>query len=162
MQFFRGPFRDCVLGQADLRDAVVPFLEDWNWPGSVDDFLAAMLEAEPNDDAVDLASKLRENGKRCYVASTQEAHRAAFLEQTFGSTFDALFFSCRVGRTKGDPRFYEDVTPQIGAEPNEILFLDDAEGIVDAARNAGWNAEVYAIGDDLAATLSGYGLELSS
>ena len=34
--FFRGPFKGCVIGRSDLREAIEPYLREWGWPGSFD------------------------------------------------------------------------------------------------------------------------------
>jgi hypothetical protein len=40
--------------------------------------------------------------------------------------------------------------------PTSLLFIDDQQMNVDAARSIGWNAERYAFGDDLPALLGRY------
>lgn len=151
--FFQGPFQDCVLGLADLRDSVAPFLIDWAWPGSIDDLLALWFDADSdtNDDVLELAADLRRDGVPCFVASTQERHRAAHLEHRLGlgSRFDRLFFSCHIGTKKPDRAFFDHVASEIGVSPSEILFFDDRDSNVKGARDAGWRAERYELGDDL-------------
>lgn len=163
--FFQGPFRECVRGRADLREVIGPFLQEWNWPGTVDDFLRVWFEADSEVDqgSLDVASRLRADGYACYVASTQERHRAAYLRDVvgLGARFDELFFSWEVGVTKGDPMFFELVTVQIGLAPERILFFDDVDGIVETARGVGWKAEVYASGDDMWELLARHGVRPS-
>jgi putative hydrolase of the HAD superfamily len=164
LEFWRGPFQDCVRGQADVKEAVAPFLEQWRWPATVDDFLATWFEADSatNDEVLRTVPVLRRAGYRCWVASTQEAYRAEYLERHIGlgDLFDGLFFSCRVGTTKGDVTFFRHATERIGAPAEGILFFDDAEAIVETARSAGWNAEVYRFGDDIQQLLSRYGVSI--
>ena len=163
--FFQGPFKECILGRADLREALEPFLLEWGWSGSVQDCLDLWFQAdsELNQQMLDVAAALREDGRRCYVASTQEACRAAYLEDVLGlaSKFDGLFFSCRIGSSKPDRTFFDHTAENIGADPNEILLIDDHELNVEGARAAGWNAELYLFGDDLDAMLAKYGIEVS-
>jgi putative hydrolase of the HAD superfamily len=163
-EFFHGAFRDCVSGKADLKEAIAPFLDAWSWPGSVEHCLTTWFEAdaEQNHEALDIAADLRSSGLRVYVASTQERHRSAYLQDVvgLGPRFDGFFFSWSVGVTKADPAFFETVTKELGVTADAILFFDDTPAIVDTARRAGWNAEIYEIGDDLKALLRRYGVEV--
>jgi putative hydrolase of the HAD superfamily len=160
LSFFQGPMRECVLGLADMKQAIQPFLAAWGWPTTVEDFVSQWFEADGslNADVAETVAPLRAAGYKCCVASTQESHRAAWLEERLGfrTLFDDLFFSCRLGATKGDVRFFERATDKMGLAPQEILFFDDANVIVETARRAGWNAEVYHFGDDVRARLRDY------
>jgi putative hydrolase of the HAD superfamily len=151
--FFQGPFKRCLLGEADLKAELPRFLASWGWPHSLEDFVARWFEAdsELNLEMVDFATRARQRGIGCYVASTQERHRASYLEQEMGfaDIFDGLFFSCRLRCQKPEPRLYELVLAEVGCEPEELLFLDDLHENVVAAREAGWNAETYRIGDNI-------------
>ena len=162
--FFHGPFKDCVLGRTDLKDAISPFLNDWGWSGSVDDCLRVWFEADStvNDEVLGLVASVRAKGLPCYVASTQESHRAAYLEKVlgFGDAFDGLFFSCRVGACKPERAFYDHVRSTIGVEAQEVLFFDDHDPNVEGARGCGWNAELYRWGDDMRSLLSRYDVEV--
>jgi putative hydrolase of the HAD superfamily len=159
--FWRGPFVQCSLGLSDLKAEVAPFLEEWGYDGSVDDYLEAWFEADSavNAEVFEEVERLRRRGVPCHVASTQERYRAAYLEGTMGlaTRFDRLFFSCRLGVKKPQREFYERVTGELGVAPGSLLFIDDQPANVDAARAAGWNAEVYAFGDDLRALLARHG-----
>ena len=37
--FFHDVFNDCLTGIADLKQVVPPFLENWGWKDSVDEFV---------------------------------------------------------------------------------------------------------------------------
>ena len=156
--FFQGPFQDCVVGRADLKDSIAPFLLEWAWPGSVDDLLALWFDAdsEPNGDVLDLADELRGRGVPCFVASTQEHHRAAHLEHRLGlgERFDGLFFSCHIGTKKPERAFFDHVASEIATSPSEIFFLDDRDSNVNGARDAGWNAERYQLGENVRAIVN--------
>ena len=160
--FWHGPFAECSLGLADLKHALHPFLERWGYPGSVDECLNAWFEADStlNHALLEDVERLRAAGIPCHVASTQERHRARYLESAMGlaSRFDRLFFSCYLGVRKPDPEFYRRVTLELGVPPASLLFFDDQQANVDAARAAGWHAELYEIGDSLLPALSRHGV----
>jgi putative hydrolase of the HAD superfamily len=161
--FWRGPFVQCSLGLSDLKKEVEPFLGKWGYRGTVEDCLQAWFEADSavNDTAFDEVERLRSRGIPCHVASTQERYRAAYLEGPMGlaDRFDRLFFSCHLGVRKPQLEFYRRVTDELGVSPATLLFFDDQQANVDAARAAGWSAEVYTFGDDLQALLARHGVD---
>jgi len=152
--FWHGPFASCSLGAADLKEQIAPFLRDWGYRGSAEDCLRAWFEADStlNHDALDAVQRLRARGLPCHVVSTQERYRAEYLEGPMGlaQRFDKLFFSCRLGVKKPQPELYQRVTTELGLAPASLLLVDDQQANIDAAHAAGWQAELYSFGDDLA------------
>lgn len=58
--------------------------------------------------------------------------------------FDAQTFSCDVGVCKPAAEIYHDCLSKLGAEPSDVLFLDDREPNIRAAEALGLNAVVFA------------------
>lgn len=58
----------------------------------------------------------------------------------FEQVTDDIVYSHEVGVAKPDPEAYALTARRLGVEPHEVLFLDDVEANVDAARAAGWHA----------------------
>lgn len=56
---------------------------------------------------------------------------------------DARFYPCEIGHQKPEAGFYSHVESALGANGDEILFWDDGEENVMAARRMGWQAKVY-------------------
>jgi len=158
--FFQGPFVQCVLGRADLRAEIAPFVREWSFEGAVDDLLRLWFEADSEVDAavLDVVERVREEGVPCYVASTQERYRASYLASEIGlaSRFDGLFFSCHVGSKKPEAAFFDHVVREIDVRPDELLFFDDHPPNVHGARERGWNAEEHRFGDDIEPVLMRY------
>ncbi len=73
---------------------------------------------------------------------------------SIGDSFDQHVLSWRLGATKPDPEAFERATAQLGIEPEQIVFFDDSEANVVAARAAGWDAHLYTTTLDLQAVLS--------
>lgn len=100
--FFHGCFVECLEGRADLLEVLPPFLKQWRWTGSATDFVKMWLTVEnaPNLEVLNVVSEVRRSGIPCFVASTQERHRARYLanEMRFDEMFDGLFFSSDLGR----------------------------------------------------------------
>lgn len=61
----------------------------------------------------------------------------------FETITDDIVYSHEVGLAKPDPAAYELTTRRLGVEPGEVLFLDDVEANVDAARAFGWHAVLH-------------------
>lgn len=61
----------------------------------------------------------------------------------FEDVTDDIVYSHEVGVAKPDRAAYELTARRLGVEPHEVLFLDDVEANVDAARHAGWHAVLH-------------------
>lgn len=146
-EFFQGVFQDCLVGRADLKEAIAPFLPRWGWSRTVDDFLRLWFQVEHNinEPLVEAVQHLRQQGFRCVVATNQERYRLAYMrdEMGFGHLFDGLFGSADVGAVKPTLEFYERVTSRLSVDPGDIVFWDDSEGNVKGARAFGWRAEHF-------------------
>ncbi|MFI7614239.1 HAD family hydrolase [Nonomuraea terrae] len=57
--------------------------------------------------------------------------------------FASLTYSCRIGVAKPERRAYEICAERLGVSPGDVLFFDDREANVVAAREAGMAAEVF-------------------
>ena len=145
--FFEGKFHDCLLGQADLGAALAPYLKEWGWQGSPEEFMQLWFSVE---DAVDTrvletAKALRDAGFVCCLASNQEPHRAEYMREVMGFSahFDHLFFSGLLGTKKPDTKFYEAIETALGLSGEQIAFWDDSPAHIDTAKRRGWQAERY-------------------
>jgi putative hydrolase of the HAD superfamily len=54
-----------------------------------------------------------------------------------------IVYSHEVGLAKPDPAAYALTAERLGVQPHEVLFLDDVEVNVEAARAAGWHAVLH-------------------
>jgi putative hydrolase of the HAD superfamily len=156
--FFRGPFRRCLVGDGDLHDVLRPFLELWGWKGSARDFTEEWFAEERglDDDLVLIAQALRQQGLRCGVATNQEQRRLDYMRAAMGfeNLFDVVLGSAELRVMKPDRRFFDRATASLGTRPSEVLFFDDHEPNVEAARAFGWTAFLYSDVRSLMETLS--------
>lgn len=154
--FFRNAFVDCIEGRADLFDLLPSYLTTWGWPGSTTEFVAewCATESELNEAVVAVVAALRPH-LPCHIASNQERHRARYIatEMGFDRLFDRLFFSSDLGTGKPREQFYAAVASRLDKAGQELLFFDDMEANVDAARRAGWQAELFTTADQLKADI---------
>jgi putative hydrolase of the HAD superfamily len=145
--FFQGVFLECLVGRADLKTAIAPFLARWGWPDTVDAFLERWFREEdaPDQRMLAVIAEMRRRGIPCYLATNQERYRLAYMREQmgFGQIFDGIFASAEIGAMKHDRAFYAAVTEILRSPADAIMFWDDSVSNVDAARAYGWNAKHY-------------------
>jgi epoxide hydrolase-like predicted phosphatase len=71
-------------------------------------------------------------------ARRKEQERYHFEDMT-----DLIVYSHEVGMSKPDRRIYELTCERLGMQPAEVIFLDDREAAVDAAREFGMHAILF-------------------
>ena len=147
IDFFSNDFIPCLKGEADLKQQLLPHLDNWGWKDSVDALIHLWHTSEnlPNQSVLSFVQSLRDNGFTCCLASNQEKERARYIREQMGffRFFDHLFFSCDLGSMKPEPTFYEAITANLKCKPEHIVFWDDTEKHVAGALNAGWNAHLF-------------------
>ncbi len=146
-EFFKGPFKDTIVGKKDLRDILPPFLAKWNWQGGVDAFLQYWFESEHKIDEalIGYIQELRAKNIMCYVATNQEKNRIEYMLKNMGfaDAFDGVFASSHIGHKKPTVQFYEMVVASLKLKKDQIMFWDDTEKNVDVAKHFGIHAELY-------------------
>ncbi len=148
-EFFTGSFQDCIVGKADLKKAVSPYLEGWGWHKGVDTFLNLWFEREYtiNQELFDSIKDLKEKGVNCYLATNQEKYRVAYMLEKMGlnSVFDKAFASFNLGYKKPSQDFFAEIFKNFeNIKKEEILFWDDKAENIEAAKDFGIHAEIYA------------------
>ncbi len=152
-EFFATTFPACITGKMALKDALEDLLPSIGWSGTTESFLQFWFEAEnkPDPDLIQEIHSLRREGTTVCLATNQERHRLAFMrnEMGFSTLFDQIFASCELGYAKPDESFYTLATAALHVEGIErIVFFDDKEANVGAARQAGWEGNLYSSIDD--------------
>lgn len=79
------------------------------------------------------------------LATNQEHRRADYLwrELELEHRFDAIHYSADIGHAKPDADFFAIVENRTGFDGSHLLFFDDQERNVLAARERGWNAHIW-------------------
>ncbi|WP_131740139.1 HAD family hydrolase [Actinomadura roseirufa] len=67
----------------------------------------------------------------------------------FAALFRHRFFSADLRLAKPDPRIYRHVGERLGADPADLVFVDDRQDNVDGARAAGLRAHLFTGADRL-------------
>ena len=86
--------------------------------------------------------RLRAAGMYCALATNQNAYRARYISDDldYAESFDHAFYSCEIGSTKPDPRFFRAVLDALRLPPDRVLFIDDRHENVASAGDAGMRA----------------------
>jgi len=115
--------------------------------GLGEDEVAAVIaacpgELEPLPDTVAWLRELHAQGRRLHYLSNMPEPFAAHFEHThdFMGLFQSGVFSSRVNLLKPDAAIFEHAAEAFGRAPSQLLFLDDHEPNIVAARAAGWHA----------------------
>jgi epoxide hydrolase-like predicted phosphatase len=99
---------------------------------------------------------------KCRIAmlSNTDPIHVAHIEATypFVRFFPVRVYSCRVGLSKPSPAIYHHVLREVGAMPDEAIFIDDVHENVLAAASLGINAFHFSSANDLLAEFSRLGL----
>ena len=147
LPFFQGEFRNCVVGKADLKRIIKPWLPKWKWDKGADAFLQLWFETESNiqRDLLDYVAGLRKQGVRCYLASQQERYRGEYLIDKLGlrDKFDGFFMTYELGVRKDDKQFFQLILEKLKYPAPEILFADDEQENLDAASETGISTHFY-------------------
>jgi HAD superfamily hydrolase (TIGR01509 family) len=77
------------------------------------------------------------------VSNSNPGAREAERCWGFEAVTDDIVYSHEVGLRKPDPMIYALAGDRLGVRPHEIVFLDDIEANVVAAREAGWHAVLH-------------------
>ncbi|MFH1510272.1 MAG: hypothetical protein ABIF10_01165 [Candidatus Woesearchaeota archaeon] len=150
-EFFSGVFQPCLVGKQDLKRVLVPYLEKWHWKGSVNDFLAYWFRSEYsiNQKVMDLVQNQRRQGVSFYIATNQEKYRTEYMKHDMGfeKSFDDIFSSAYLGCKKDDRMFlslmYESISRSGRIARQDVLFWDDDIQNVEAAREFGFNSNLF-------------------
>jgi putative hydrolase of the HAD superfamily len=132
----RGRYRSAAEVRTGVRAAT-------GFSGGDEELDAAWCDAfRPDRAALDQVSRSR--GTMAVAVFTNNGPlEEAVLPHLYPEAFegaDRLLFSHRLGHRKPEPAAYAAATARLGADPGEIVFVDDSPRNVEAARAFGWTA----------------------
>ena len=117
-------------------------------------------ELQPQPDTVALLRRLHTAGHALFYLSNMPAPYADFLQAThdFLALFSDGVFSGRVHHNKPEPAIFELAAARFGRAPGQLLFIDDHEPNIDAARALGWQGLHFVDAVQAEAALQAQGL----
>ena len=158
--FFTPFWEAIVTGREGLTERLAPVLAEIAPKVSAERLIAYWFE---NDSRVDenvlaVVKQYRQRGVSVFLATNQEHMRADYLMQKvgLGEHVDGIIYSAAVGHRKPAPEFFDHAAAIAGAEPADIVLVDDTLANVEGARQRGWNAVHWTGEQPLAEVLAPY------
>lgn len=126
------PFTDGIrraLAKLQLSEHFTAIVDSWTH-----------VDVDPA--AFALVDRVRAAGTMCALASNQHDERRRHMVEVMGYAdhFDRLYFSSDLGVAKPEPEFFARVSTDLGLPVEDLLFIDDLEMNVQAAREVGLRA----------------------
>lgn len=148
--FFTPYWEAIVTGREALTERLAPILGEIAPNVTADQLIAYWFENDSrlNQDALATIGELRDRGVPVFLATNQEHLRANYLMQTLGlgAHVDGIVYSAALGHRKPAAEFFDGAALHVGAEPNQLVLVDDTLANVEGARQRGWNA-IHFVGD---------------
>ncbi len=149
--FFEKKFNGCLIGKKDLKKEIAPYLLEWGWKKTVDDFLDFWFKTEdrPNILMINFINLLRSKKYPIILATNQEKYRTKFMikEMKFDKLFDDIISSADAKSKKPSVEFFTFLFKQIeqkyGIKREDVVFWDDAKENVVAATDFGFKSFEY-------------------
>jgi putative hydrolase of the HAD superfamily len=146
-EFFTTKFQDCLVGKADLKQSIAPYLVSFGWKGSVGELLDYWFaeEYELNKELIEYVGRLRGSGVHVVMATNQEKYRTKYMLEHMGfvDVFDKIYSSAHLGLKKPSLEFFAQIVDDMQASKDEVLFWDDDQRNIDGALEYGIHAEFY-------------------
>jgi putative hydrolase of the HAD superfamily len=148
LPFFDGPFQNCLVGKADLKETITPYLSAWGWDRGVDEFLDYWFKSEHsiNEELFEYIKSLKQKGIKCFLATNNEKYRFQYIldKMGFANIFDKTYASAHLGHKKPNQEFFSKIFEELdNIKKEEILFIDDSPENVKGAKDFGIHAELY-------------------
>lgn len=146
------------VSPADFREELRSAFNSSISDNELDRAWNAMLLDLPKE-RLGLLDELSRKKRISLLSNTNEIHIDAFeseLRSAHGMNdlsglFDQVYYSCRTGMRKPEPRIFEMVLQQQNYKPEETLFIDDSPQHIEGARKVGLS--VYHLRADMGETI---------
>jgi len=137
--------KPALTGKRDFVEDLMEVLGRHGAAHRLNDTLAIWTAIEVDAAIQGAIAALRAQGVMCCLATNQQPYRARYMSETLGyaQLFDREFYSHALGLAKPDPAYFQAVAEQLALAPGDILFIDDHEANVLAARGVGLLGAVF-------------------
>jgi putative hydrolase of the HAD superfamily len=146
--FFTEQWADIVCGRQRIEEPLAKTLAGIAPHLSVDDMLDYWFHQDSKLEhnlLAELETLRSRSNLGLNLATNQEHRRADYLWHglELEHHFDAIHYSADIGHAKPDAGFFATVENRTGFEGAHLLFFDDQERNVLAARERGWLAHIW-------------------
>jgi putative hydrolase of the HAD superfamily len=147
LPFFKNQFKQCLIGELDLKEELMKVLPEWGYKGTLEDLLEFWFAGEinPNNTVIKAVDKIKQSGIKLVGGTNQEKYRTAYLVEhlALDTLFNKVYSSSAIGVKKPNKEFYDYIAKDQGVELNEIIYWDDDLENVEAAKSFGIEAYQY-------------------
>jgi HAD superfamily hydrolase (TIGR01509 family) len=130
---------------SDLSNTIL-FTKDKSYTGKLNDLHKNLLAQNPSYDfhqyfeldeqLLNFFSSLK--GRLQFALFTSESiQESPAIKPRLAEVFDVVFSSKEIGFNKDDGKAYGFIAEKLSVSPDQILFIDDSQKNIDAAKNAG-------------------------
>jgi putative hydrolase of the HAD superfamily len=113
-------------------------------PRQVRAFVTEAFASQPDETLADYVSGVRQRGVVVAALTNNMGSEAELLARPeLARLFDLAISSADARLAKPDPAFYRHAETRLGAAGDALVFLDDALGNIEAARDLCWRAIHY-------------------
>ena len=98
------------------------------------------LKAKYYQDVIDFSHSLKDKCKIGILSNLALFDKRVIDAHYHLADFDKVYLSCELGKRKPDKEIYQYIQNDLEISPENILFLDDLEQNVLAAKSCGWQA----------------------
>ena len=156
----KGVFQDYMMGTC-TSDEVVAAVKKYNSLFELNDFEDLFKNNfHKNDDMVNLLHKLKANYKLGLLTDTGPIPYKLFMVKELLPLFDAITLSFNIGVKKPNKIMYEDIVKKMKELPSEMLFVDDKEKNISAAKELGMQGYLFDNYDGFAKYLVDQGISV--
>ena len=128
-------------GDTSAEEFARAVIDNFDLPLTVTEFLGRYKELIRREIPMmkRLVEEIAGRYRLCCLSNTNPLHWARVCEMTnYGELFDNLFLSYELGVVKPDSRIFRRVLNELDVSPEKVMFFDDKEENVEAARHLGF------------------------
>lgn len=81
---------------------------------------------------------------RLYILTSEVIQNAPEIQKNITEVFDQVFSAQELGLSKKDPAIYQHIAEKIETKPEEIMFIDDTNANIEAAKKSRLQTILYA------------------
>jgi HAD superfamily hydrolase (TIGR01549 family) len=89
-----------------------------------------------------------------FIFTTGYVQEVPAAKSSLDSIFKSVFSAERLGVSKSDPNTYKKLCNEIGVKPEEVLYIDDSDKNLEAAKEAGLLTHQFTTNKDLLKSLT--------
>jgi HAD superfamily hydrolase (TIGR01509 family) len=154
----------CLTGK-DFRAAMQEVLRQFDIDAPFEQIIDRDFGIEIRQPMLDAVRAVRDLGLHCALATNQQNVRGGYMRSSLGfeTIFDEQFYSFELGFAKPEAGYFQTIMDRIKVSPHRVLFIDDHDGNVAAARELGIHSELFPTDGGVAALnpiLERYGIRL--